>query len=92
MYVHAYDIKDVVVKKNNIDVKMNQGKIKIRFIGYLVTDYEGKWEGKPYFYFLRAVMDKFVYRVTADKYESAVAEDVMHLYQNVKAFLNLYRY
>ena len=92
MYVHAFNVKEVIVKKDNLDVKMNQGLIKIRFIGYLVTDYEHKWEGKPVFYFLRAVIDKYVYRVSADKYEGAVAEDVKHLYQNVKAFLNLYRY
>jgi hypothetical protein len=92
MYMHCYNIKDVVVKKDNQDVRMNQGKVKIRFIGYLVTDYESKWEGKPVFYFLRAVMDKWVYRVSADKFEGAVSEDVKHLYQNVKAFLNLSRY
>jgi len=92
VYIHAYNLKDVVVKKDNIDVKMNQGKIKIRFIGYLVTDYEHKWEGKPIFYFLRAVMDRWVYKVSLDKYEAGVAEEVMHLYQNCRAFLNLSRY
>jgi hypothetical protein len=92
IYVHAYNVKEVIVKKDNLDVKMNQGLIKIRFIGYMVTDYEDKWEGKPVFYFLRAVIDKWVYRVTSDKFESAVADDVKHLYQNIKAFLNLTRY
>jgi hypothetical protein len=92
LYFHCYNIKDVTVNKDGHDVKMNQGKIKIRFIGYLVTDYEHKWEGKPIFYFLRAVIDKWVYRVSADKYEAAVADDVKHLYQNIRAFLNLNRY
>jgi len=92
VYIHVYNLKDVVVKKDNVDVKMNQGKIKIRFIGYLVTDYESLWEGKPLFYLLRAIIDKWVYRVSSDKYEAGVAEDVKHLHQNIKAFLNLYRY
>lgn len=92
MYIHMYNIKDIMVKKDNQDIKMNTGKIKIRFIGYLVTDYEHKWEGKPVWWFLRTVMDRWVYKVSADKYEAAVAENVKHLYQNVKAFLNLYRY
>ena len=92
VYFHMSGIKDVVVKKDGADIKMNQGRISIRFIGYLVTDYESKWEGKPYFYFLRAVIDKWIYRVSSDKFEGAVAEEVKHLYQNIKAFLNLYRY
>jgi len=92
MYFHLHNVKDVVVKKDNKDISMNQGKIRIRFIGYLVTDYEHKWEGKPYFYFLRAVFDKWIYKVSADKYEGAVGEDLTHLYQNIRAFLNLYRY
>jgi len=92
IYIHCFNVKKVVVKKDGQDVQMNQGKVNIRFIGYLVTDYEGKWESKPVFYFLRAVMDKWVYRVSADKYEAFVAEDVKHLYQNIRAFLNLYRY
>ena len=92
LYFHCYNVKEVIVKKDGQDVKMNQGKIKIKFVGFLVTDYEDKWEGKPIFYFLRAVMDKWVYRVASEKYEAAVAEDVKHLYQNVKAFLNLFRY
>jgi hypothetical protein len=92
LYFHCYNVKEVIVKKDGQDVKMNQGKIKIKFVGFLVTDYEDKWEGKPIFYFLRAVMDKWIYRVNSEQYESAVAEDVKHLYQNVKAFLNLFRY
>jgi len=92
IYIHCFNVKRVVVKKDGKDVKMHQGKINIRWIGFLVTDYEGKWEGKPLFYFLRAVMDKWVYRVSADKYEAAVAEETKHMYQNVRAFLNLYRY
>jgi hypothetical protein len=92
MYIHMHNVKEVVVKKDNVDVKMNQGRIRIRFIGFLVTDYMHKWEGKPVYYLLRAMMDKWVYRVTTDKFESAVSDDVKHLYQNIKAFLNLYRY
>lgn len=92
IYMHCYDIKEVIVKKDKVDVRINQGKVKIRFIGYLVTDYESKWEGKPFFYLLRAIVDKWIYRVSSDKLESAVAEDVKHLHQNIKAFLNLYRY
>ena len=52
LYFHCYNVKEVIVKKDGQDVKMNQGKIKIKFVGFLVTDYEDKWEGKPIFYFL----------------------------------------
>ncbi len=84
-------MKDIVVKKNGQDIKMNHGKIKMKFIGYLDTDYEHRWEGKPYFYFLRTVLDKYVYRSHTDKYDSAVAEECSHLYNTLRNFLNMYK-
>ncbi|MEM4267996.1 MAG: hypothetical protein QXK37_04145 [Candidatus Woesearchaeota archaeon] len=86
------NIKEVTVKKDKHIMKMSQGKITLRIIAYLDTDYENKWEGKPYFYFLRTVVDKWIYRVDVRKYESAVADDTFHLYNTIKSFLNLYRF
>lgn len=90
--IHAKKMKDVVVKKDKMDVKMNQGKVVIEFTGYFITDYAGRWEGKPIFYLLRAIIDKWVYPVNTSKFEGAVSEEVNMLYRNVKGYLNMNRY
>jgi hypothetical protein len=86
------NLKEVMVKKDKYNVKMTQGKITLRMIAYLDTDYENMWEGKPYYFFIRSVIDKWVYRVDVRKYESACADDAFHLYNTLKSFLNLYRF
>ncbi len=86
------DVKEVEVERDGAKVKFNQGKVQIVFDGHLQTDYENRWESKPIFYFLRAVVDKYIYASYLAGYENIVRQDVNHLYTQVKAFLNLYRY
>jgi hypothetical protein len=86
------NLKEVQVKKDKYTIKMMQGKVTMRMIAYLDTDYENMWEGKPVFYLFRHIVDKWIYRVDVRKYESAVADDAFHLYNTMKSFLNLYRF
>jgi len=86
------NLKEVVVKKDGFNVKTNQGKILITFMGFLETDYEGRWESKAWVFFLRSLFDQYIYRVHTDKFESYVAEDTTHLYNTIKAYLNIQRY
>ncbi|MBI5392638.1 hypothetical protein HZA96_02100 [Candidatus Woesearchaeota archaeon] len=86
------NLKEVVIKKDKFTVKTNQGKILITFMGFLETDYEGRWESKAWVYFLRTLFDQYIYRIHTDKFEGYVAEDVNHLYNTIKAYLNLQKY
>jgi len=85
-------VKEVEVERDGTKVKLNQGKVQIVFDGFLQTDYENKWESKPIFYFLRGVVDKYIYKSYLDGYKKIVMQDVNHLHTQIKAFLNLYRY
>ena len=88
----ATGITEVEIEKEGAKVKMNQGRIQIVFDGWLVTDWENRWEGKPIFFFLRQVFDRYVFKPYTMGYETAVAKDVSDLHGEVKGFLNLYRY
>jgi len=90
--IQMNDIKEVEVEKDNTKLKLNQGKVHFVFDGFLETDYEARWEGKPIFYFIRTVFDKYFYKPFTAGFERGVKEDVMHLHGQVKAFLNLYRF
>jgi hypothetical protein len=86
------EVKDVVVEKDGAKVKMQEGKILMIFDGILETDYEHRWEGKPVFYVLRAVFEKYLYTPFVSGFERGIREDVMALKNNLKAFLNLTKY
>jgi len=92
MHMFFSELKDVEIVKDGVKVKLNSGKIHIIFDGYLNTDYENRWEGKPIFFFLRTVFDKFLYKPWMSGFESGVKNDVNALRDRMKSFLNLYRF
>jgi len=85
-------VKEVDVEKDGRTVRLNQGECNVVITGYLVSDYEKKWEKKALFYFLRGIFDKYVWRVHTYKGESGLVDECNHLISQVKGFLNLYRY
>jgi len=86
------DVKDVEVEKDGAKVKLNQGHITIVFDGFLQTDYESRWEGKPMMFFLRTLFDKFVFKPYTERFKGKLLDEVNDLHSQVKGFLNLYRY
>jgi hypothetical protein len=85
------DLKEVEIEKDNVKVKLNQGKILLIFDSWVETDYFNRWETKPLFFFLRTVFDKYIYKPYTMGYRSKCREDTMTLITQIKSFLNLYQ-
>ena len=90
--IKVLNMKDVVVEEDNKRVKLNKGTIRMVMDGYLDTDYEDRWESKPFYFFIRTLFDKFVYRTYSTQYEELLVENCLQLHSTMKAFLNLYQY
>lgn len=86
------NIKDVVVEGPDGKQKFNQGTVHIVFSGILETDYQGKWEQKPVFLFIRHVYDKFIYQSLTGGFQGTIHADVTDLKNRIYGFLNLHRY
>ena len=71
--------------------KLTKGGIEFSFETVIYTDYEERLENKPIRKFLRAVYDKFIARDKYAKYEQEVKEDTYAIYNELKAYLNLYK-
>ncbi len=84
-------LHDVVLEKNKHKMKLQQGKVTAIFNAFMVTDIEGKWEAKPMFVFLRALVDRYLYHYYINKVEQEVKDDTLHVKALVKSFLNLHR-
>ncbi len=91
MQITMHDVKEVDVEKNKYKQRLNQGKIDIIFDSFLETDYEGRWEQNPFYFFVRTVFDKFIYRNYTRRFEENLTSDTNHLHTTIKSFLNLYR-
>ncbi|MBS3165233.1 hypothetical protein J4439_07430 [Candidatus Woesearchaeota archaeon] len=86
------NLKEVVVEKQKHKMKMNQGDVQVIIDGFLITDYENRWEGKPEYVFIRALFDKFVYKRYNSEFERTLVNEVEELTTTLKSFLNLYRF
>ncbi|MBI2664395.1 hypothetical protein HYX10_03565 [Candidatus Woesearchaeota archaeon] len=90
--IRMHKLKEVVVEKDGQRMKMNQGRVDMIIDAYLDTDYEDRWEQKPFYFFMRTLFDKFIYRTYSTQFEELLVENVHQLHTAIKSFLNLYKY
>ena len=90
MEIRAFKLKEVIVTMDGRKVKMNKARLDIIIDAYLDTDYEGRYETKPFYFFIRTIFDKFVYRTYSTQFEELLVENVSQLHSTIKSFLNLY--
>ena len=90
--IHMRNIKDVEVNIDGHKIKMQEGSVKVETDGFFLTDYENRWESKPVYFFLRSLIDKYIYRLYNQKYEKVLKNTANEFRANIKSFLNLYRF
>ena len=86
------DVKDVEVEKDGVKVMLNQGKLRFVFDTMITTDYENRWEGKPVYFLIRELFDKYIYKGVNELDKKQAITDFNQLYSLIRAYLNLYRY
>lgn len=82
---------DTVVEKDGKRMNLNKGSASVEIKAFLITDYEGRWETAPVYYFLRTIVDKYIYPFYTGKFESILAKDVEELKSRIKANFNMYK-
>ena len=90
--IFVNDMTDIEVDRDGKKVKMNKGDIQMIFDAFLETDYEHRWENKPMYYFIRSLVDKYIFKFYTEKFVGNLVGDVRDLHHRIKSFLNIYRY
>ena len=85
-------LKEVVVKKDGAREKLYKGELNIAFHTFLVTDRERSWENPPVVFFLRTLLERFVYRNYIEKEEEMVVKHKNQLMREVKGYLNMQKF
>lgn len=87
------NVKEVVVKKNNKKIKINNGDIFISIDGFIQSHIHGTfWQLKPMYFFIRALIDHYIYNFWAFKYDGAVQADCHGLFKRIRSFFSLQKY
>lgn len=85
------NLKPVEIEQNGKKVMMHKGKIEWKLSGYLVVDYEDRWNvGVKYF--IRDLFDRFVNRRITKKYYDLLISDSNDLYNTLTSYLNMNAY
>lgn len=86
------NVKEISIVKGGHRKKLNQGDILVIFDAFLETDLEGRWQQKPVYWFLRALYDKFIWKIWTNKFEDELVSLTYDLHKRIHGFLNLYKY
>lgn len=90
--IRMIKVKEVTIEIDGKRRKMHKGKVIIIIDGIMYTDFEGRWEQRPFYFFLRTIFDKFIYRSYTGQFEDLLVENCGQLYNTAKAYLNMHRY
>ncbi len=87
------NVKEVVIKKDGKKIRINNGDVYINIDGFIQSHVHGSfWQTKPIYYFVKTLVDKYIYNFWTDKWNSTVSSDCHDLFKRIRAFFNLQRY
>ena len=85
------DVTEVEIKKGKSKRILNQGNVLCQFDGFIEQDIYGRWQQKPLYYFVRAIYDKFIYRLWTDKFNKDVYAGCYELHKVLTDFFKRYQ-
>ncbi len=87
------NVKEVNIKKDGKKIRINNGDVLINIDGWINSHIHGSfYQVKPIYYFIRTLIDKFVYNFWSDKYDGTVASDCHSLFKRIRAFFKVQKF
>lgn len=86
------NITDVKEEINGHKVMFQKGDIKIAFDSWSLTDYQSKLELTPGIYFMKSIINKFLYTLPLESGSiRTLGSDTAYIYAQTLKFLNSYK-
>jgi hypothetical protein len=82
-------LKETVVERDNQRVKMYSGEIEFSTDLFLATDYDKSFEQRAFMYFLRTVIDRFVFKSYINKSVDRAKAQYKKFQDTIKSYLNM---
>ncbi|MBN1274865.1 hypothetical protein JXA12_01050 [Candidatus Woesearchaeota archaeon] len=92
VYVEMTNLTEEVVTRGDLKQKYNKGDLHFSFDCFLITDYEGHWETKATYYFIRTMVEKFIYKGYTKRFEAEAVSDTNELINEIRNYLNMERF
>lgn len=85
-------LKETTIEQDGVKKTFMRGQAKFTFDTFIITDYEGHWSTKPFYFFIKTLLDKFIYKSYTDRYEEILMSDKDKIKREIKSFLNMTRF
>jgi len=87
------NMKEVVKQVDGINRAFQEGKAKVVFDSWLVTDHASRWGMKPWFYFLKRWIGKWFYHLPAhDDFAGELGGDTGYIDDQIRSLFSLYKF
>ncbi len=85
-------VTEVVEEVRGEKRRFQNGDIELIFDAWQITDYEARWGMKPWAFFLKAFVNKFIYTLPLESgYRGELVGDTAFIYAQVKKLLDSYK-
>ena len=84
------NVKEVIINKNGKKIRINTADAYINIDGFIQSIIHASYyEVKPIYYFIRALIDRYIYNFWTGKFDGQVAGDCHDLFKRIKSFFNV---
>lgn len=88
LFITYMNLKKTTVEYKGKKVHLDEGEVRISFTGNLLSDYWGRWEERQHYFFIRTIMEKFIFKFIYDADIKHIKKDIDDLYNYVREYLN----
>ena len=87
------NVKEVAIIRENKKFRINNGDVMINIDAFIEPEIHGSfYQIKPIFYFIRTLIDKYIFNFWSFKWDGRVNSDGRELYKRIYSFFNVQRY
>ena len=86
--INISDLKEIEIKTENNQARVNQGSLRMIFDGFVISDRKNKWGHKPLYWFMSMLFEKYFFKEHYQKAETWIRSDVEDLHNKIKTYLN----
>jgi hypothetical protein len=85
------NVTETFEEVDNLKQKFQQGDVTIIFDSWSLTDYQGRWNMKPWVYFMKGMVNKLIYQFPKESgFRGELMQDTAYLYARIKRLLDSY--
>ena len=86
------DLVDFTLERESHIRNMQKGHLLVIIDGFVETDLSHRWSNKPWYVFLRTIVDKIFWRYWIARYDGYVTTASFDLFNRLHRFIKKYKY